>query len=184
LTGFLIAGRGVRFDGRFVGVGMAGRWDDGCGAIAGATAVAPWVRPRSSIHRSHQCKAPRSDAGLRGIATLPWLHFVASPQRVPGFGYRLRSRPVVNFIYRVSPHRGHRNTGELSHPRNARDTGRPRLQPRNRKPAKRLRAPTHQIASPTRSDYAEPQRVSTIPRNTHRVNRPYRLQNVNANSTS
>jgi len=30
-------------------------------------------------------QSPTTIAGLRGIATSLWLHFVASPQRVPAF---------------------------------------------------------------------------------------------------
>jgi hypothetical protein len=48
-------------------------------------------------------QSPTNIAGLRRIATSLWLHFVASPQRVPVFGHRRRGRPVVNVIYRVPP---------------------------------------------------------------------------------
>jgi hypothetical protein len=49
-------------------------------------------------------KSPAIIAGLRRIATPLWLHFVASPQRVPVFGHRRRGRPVVNVIDKVPPH--------------------------------------------------------------------------------
>jgi hypothetical protein len=48
-------------------------------------------------------QSPTIIAGLRRIATSLWLHFVASPQRVPVFGHRRRGRPVVNVIYKVPP---------------------------------------------------------------------------------
>jgi hypothetical protein len=52
---------------------------------------------------------PAIIAGLRRIATSLWLHFVASPQRVPAFGYRRRSQPVVNLIDKLSPGRFQRH---------------------------------------------------------------------------
>ena len=48
-------------------------------------------------------QSPTIIAGLRRIATSLWLHFVASPQRVPVFGHRRRGRSVVNVIYRIPP---------------------------------------------------------------------------------
>ena len=48
-------------------------------------------------------RSPTRFAGLRGIATSLWLRFVASPQRVPEFGYRRRGRTVVNVIDRRPP---------------------------------------------------------------------------------
>lgn len=42
-------------------------------------------------------------AGLRRIATSPWLHFVASPQRVPGFAHRRWGPHVVNVLDRLPP---------------------------------------------------------------------------------
>jgi len=50
-------------------------------------------------------QSPTIIAGLRRVATSLWLHFVASPQRVPVFGYRRRGRTVVNVIYRLPPSR-------------------------------------------------------------------------------
>src|SRR5438067_2422707 len=46
------------------------------------------------------CAKPATIAGLRRIATLLWLHFVALPQRVP-VGYRRWVRPVVDVIDKV-----------------------------------------------------------------------------------
>jgi len=40
-------------------------------------------------------------AGLCRIATSLWLHFVASPQRVPVYGHRRRGRAVVIFVYKT-----------------------------------------------------------------------------------
>ena len=44
-------------------------------------------------------------AGLRRIARSLWLHFVASPQRMPGIDHRPKDRTAVNVIYRVPPRR-------------------------------------------------------------------------------
>jgi hypothetical protein len=50
---------------------------------------------------------------LRSSAALLRHHFVASPQRVPVYGYRQGGRPVVNVIDRVPPRAiGWENTGE------------------------------------------------------------------------
>jgi len=48
-------------------------------------------------------RSPAGFAGLRGVATLLWLHFVASPQRVPESGCRRWGRTVVNVIDRCPP---------------------------------------------------------------------------------
>lgn len=48
-------------------------------------------------------QSPTMIAGLHKIATLPWLHFVALPQRVPAFCYRRWGRPAINVIDRVPP---------------------------------------------------------------------------------
>ena len=50
-------------------------------------------------------QSPVMIAGPRRIATSLWLHFVASPQRMPIFRYRRWGRSVVNVIYRVPPRR-------------------------------------------------------------------------------
>ena len=43
-------------------------------------------------------KSPTMIAGLRRLATSLWLHFVASPQRMPVFDHRRWRQPVVNVI--------------------------------------------------------------------------------------
>src|SRR6266542_4647862 len=48
-------------------------------------------------------QSPVVITGLHRIATSLWLHFVASPQRMPVSRYRRGDRPVVNLIYRVPP---------------------------------------------------------------------------------
>lgn len=52
---------------------------------------------------------PAIIAGLRRIATSLWLHFVASPQRAPAFGYQRGSRPVVSLIDKLPPARFQRH---------------------------------------------------------------------------
>jgi hypothetical protein len=54
---------------------------------------------------SARTRSPTIIAGLHRVATSLWLHFVASPQRVPVSGYRRRGRAVVNVIYRLPPSR-------------------------------------------------------------------------------
>jgi len=44
--------------------------------------------------QKNQRKAPRWSQGFAESATSLWLHFVASPQRVPVYGHRRRGRPV------------------------------------------------------------------------------------------
>jgi hypothetical protein len=46
---------------------------------------------------------PHRNRGASPGRHIAWLHFVASPQRVPVFGYRLRGRTVMNVIYRLPP---------------------------------------------------------------------------------
>ncbi len=48
-------------------------------------------------------QSPTMFAGLHGIATRTWLRFVASPQRMPALGYRLRGQTVVSVIDSASP---------------------------------------------------------------------------------
>jgi len=68
------------------------------------------VMDRSEIQAVVRDRAPKAPtqspaviAGLRRIATSLWLHFVASPQRMPITRYRRSGRPVVDLIYRVPP---------------------------------------------------------------------------------
>ncbi len=61
-------------------------------------------------------------AGLRRIATSLWLHFVASPQRVPVLGYRRLGRPVVNLIYRLPPPSSNTSTSARSRDRELRES--------------------------------------------------------------
>ena len=56
---------------------------------------------RGLSHR-HQCKAPRDSRGFAGWNTLG---FVASPQRVPAVGGRLRASDVVSVSYKIPPAR-------------------------------------------------------------------------------
>jgi hypothetical protein len=107
-------------------------------------------------------RSPTIIAGLRRIATSLWPHFVASPQRVPVFGHRRRGRPVVNVIYRVPPPSS--NTATSARSRGCelrRASGCVTLCPRNRiaPPPSSPRAPIH---LPMLSDYAEPERVSSL----------------------
>lgn len=53
--------------------------------------------------RVAQTQSPAIITGLHRFATLPWLHFVASPRRMPALGRRLQGRTVVYFIDRVPP---------------------------------------------------------------------------------
>jgi hypothetical protein len=107
-------------------------------------------------------KSPAIIAGLRRIATSLWLHFVASPQRVPVFSHRRRGRPVVNVIYRASPPIvEHFSLGEISW---LRTSGSIRL--RNTLPVKPDRA-TDVVSTSTDPPitvlgYAEPERVSSL----------------------
>jgi hypothetical protein len=69
----------------------------------------PWLHSASQgtfgLTPEARMQSPTIIAGLRGVATSLWLHFVASPQRVPVSGYRRRGRTVVNVIYRLPPSR-------------------------------------------------------------------------------
>jgi hypothetical protein len=58
--------------------------------------------PRPRPVQRAPAQSPATSAGLCRIATSLWLHFVASPQRVP-VGYRRRGHQVMNIIYRVPP---------------------------------------------------------------------------------
>lgn len=118
----------------------------------------PGILRDSAPSKGGNARSPTIIAGLRRVATLPWLHFVASPQREPGIGHRLGGRPVVDFIYRAPPRRGwlqHRrclaaNSGEYPAAGCCtRDRRYPRLLPEPR-------ASIHQlpVGSPTGSDYA------------------------------
>jgi len=63
-------------------------------------------------------RSPTIIAGLRRIATSLWLHFVASPQRVPVFGHRRWGRLGVNLIDRAPPFICYLSIGATSWPRN------------------------------------------------------------------
>ena len=44
------------------------------------------------VNSKTRTQSPTLIAGLRKVATSPWLHVVASPQRVPVSSYRRRGR--------------------------------------------------------------------------------------------
>ena len=77
-------------------VDVAVSWRDGCADGSPAT------RTPGALQKA---QSPTTIAGLCRFATSLWLHFVASPQRVPGIGHRRRGSPVVNVIYRAPPRR-------------------------------------------------------------------------------
>jgi hypothetical protein len=60
----------------------------------------PEERPRARVA---QTQSPAIITGLHRFATLPWLHFVASPRRMPALGRRLQGRAVVYFIDTLPP---------------------------------------------------------------------------------
>jgi len=62
-------------------------------------------------------QSPTRIAGLHRIATCTWLHFVASPQRVPALGYRLRGQTVMSVIDSAPPGRRGCNIGAASRSR-------------------------------------------------------------------
>ncbi len=70
--------------------------------VAGGASALTWFY----AHSRGPTQSPARIAGLRRIATLVALRFVASPQRVPGIGHRHRGRSVVNVIDRLPPRLG------------------------------------------------------------------------------
>lgn len=62
-------------------------------------------------------QSPTMIAGLHGFATCTWLHFVASPQRVPGLGHRLRGQTVMSVIDSAPPRHPRCNIGAASRSR-------------------------------------------------------------------
>jgi hypothetical protein len=94
-------------------------------------------------------------AGLRRLATSLWLHFVASPQRVPGIGHRRRGSPVVNVIDRVPPHRD-----RLQHRRYPAATTREGIRRRDTEPAN---ADAHDYCPTASVDPPYHLRVQTTP---------------------
>jgi hypothetical protein len=107
-------------------------------------------------------QSPTVIAGLRRFAISLWLHFVASPQRVPAFGHRRRGRAVVYVIYRVPPPSWITTTSARSRGRELRRAfGCVAFCARNqiRTPMSCSRAPIHEL---TASDYAKPERVSSL----------------------
>ena len=87
--------------------------------MACRSGVWPGCRPTVPTGADGQppMQSPTMIAGLHGFATCTWLHFVASPQRVPALGHRLRGQTVVSVIDSAPPRRAGCNIGAASRSR-------------------------------------------------------------------
>ena len=125
---------------------------------------AAWAGRGSARSSEPPAQSPTMIAGLRRIATSLWLHFVASPQRMPGISHRRRGRPVVDVIDRAPPRSLSATTSALSrgsNPGGASGCG--TTCPRKPTPTTTTLSTSTdpQLTPPTRSDYAESERVSS-----------------------